>query len=230
MYEMQRKEASKSRELWFQYGESLTEEERGITIGAVDRDQNIQRIKIRLRELEWQRETFLKELQGIRHQVAKLLERAEQIPVLEEEEERLTKRLEEAVKEHGVLKKTMDYLKMAREQFSVRYVKELQERIEEYLKSLGIEETREVLVDAGLEIKVQEVGAYREIGYFSAGLRDLYAFVERLAIVDVLYKKEKPTLVVDDPFVNLDKEKREQAEKMLEERAKKGQVVYFMLG
>lgn len=230
IYEMQRKEASKSRELWFQYGESLTEEERGITIGAVDRDQNIQRIKIRLRELEEQRETFLKELQGIRHQVAKLLERAEQIPVLEEEEERLTKRLEEAVKEHGVLKKTMDYLKMAREQFSVRYVKELQERIEEYLKSLGIEETREVLVDAGLEIKVQEAGAYREIGYFSAGLRDLYAFVERLAIVDVLYKKEKPTLVVDDPFVNLDKEKREQAEKMLEERAKKGQVVYFMLG
>ena len=230
MYEMQRKEASKSRELWFQYGESLTEEERGITIGAVDRDQNIQRIKIRLRELEEQRETFLKELQGIRHQVAKLLERAEQIPVLEEEEERLTKRLEEAVKEHGVLKKTMDYLKMAREQFSVRYVKELQERIEEYLKSLGIEETREVLVDAGLEIKVQEAGAYRKIGYFSAGLRDLYAFVERLAIVDVLYKKEKPTLVVDDPFVNLDKEKREQAEKMLEERAKKGQVVYFMLG
>ena len=63
-----------------------------------------------------------------------------------------------------------------------------------------------------------------------AGLKDLYAFVERLAIVDVLYKKEKPTLVVDDPFVNLDKEKREQAEKMLEERAKKGQVVYFMLG
>ncbi len=48
--------------------------------------------------------------------------------------------------------------------------------------------------------------------------------------MDVLYKKEKPTLVVDDPFVNLDKEKREQAEKMLEERAKKGQVVYFMLG
>lgn len=229
LYEMQRREASKSRELWFQYGESLTEEERGMTLGSMGNGDKVREIERRLRELEGERESFLKEVQRIRHQVAKLLERAEQIPLLQEDDERIAKRLEEAVKEHGVLEKTIDYLKMAREQFSVRYVRELQEKVEEYLRCLDVESRNKVSVDARLEIKVQEAGAYREMEYFSTGLRDLYAFVERLAIVDVLYKKEKPVLVVDDPFVNLDGGKRKKAEKMLEDRAKRGQVIYFTL-
>ena len=45
-------------------------------------------------------------------------------------------------------------------------------------------------------------------------------FCLRLALVDVMYREEKPFLVLDDPFVNLDDEKMPGARLLLREAAK----------
>ena len=49
----------------------------------------------------------------------------------------------------------------------------------------------------------------------------------RMALVDAMYREEKPMVVFDDPFVNLDREKTEAALKFLEEIGKEYQVIYF---
>lgn len=49
----------------------------------------------------------------------------------------------------------------------------------------------------------------------------------RLALVDALFQKEQPFLLLDDPFVNLDDEATCRALSMLRELAKKRQVVYL---
>ena len=49
----------------------------------------------------------------------------------------------------------------------------------------------------------------------------------RMALVDAMYKEEKPFLVMDDPFVNLDKEKMELAKGFLRAISKEYQVLYF---
>lgn len=46
-----------------------------------------------------------------------------------------------------------------------------------------------------------------ETKWLSAGYQDLLGICMRLALVDAMYPKEKPFLVLDDPFVNLDEEK-----------------------
>ena len=52
---------------------------------------------------------------------------------------------------------------------------------------------------------------------------------KNIEIIDVRrdYKEEKPFLVMDDPFVNLDKEKMELAKGFLRAISKEYQVLYF---
>ena len=42
-----------------------------------------------------------------------------------------------------------------------------------------------------------------------------------------MYQKEKPFLVMDDPFVNLDEKRTEGGQRFLQEISKEYQVIYF---
>ena len=75
---------------------------------------------------------------------------------------------------------------------------------------------------------VEEYGEGYEIGYLSKGYQDLVNICLRLSLVESIFKKEKPILILDDPFVNLDKTKLLKAKKMLEEISKEYQVLYLV--
>ena len=49
----------------------------------------------------------------------------------------------------------------------------------------------------------------------------------RLSLVDALFGDEKPFLILDDPFVNLDENRTKGAMRFLTEIAKEYQVIYF---
>jgi len=48
-----------------------------------------------------------------------------------------------------------------------------------------------------------------------------------MAMVDAMYDMEKPFLIFDDPFVNLDESRLAGAMKFLDNIAKDYQVIYF---
>ena len=74
---------------------------------------------------------------------------------------------------------------------------------------------------------IDEQGAARDAASFSAGTVDGVMLCMRLALVDALFRKEQPFLLLDDPFVNLDDEATCRALSMLRELAKQRQVVYL---
>ena len=47
------------------------------------------------------------------------------------------------------------------------------------------------------------------------------------AMADAMYTGEKPTLIMDDPFVNLDDRKLQGAEKLLKEAGEDYQIIYL---
>ena len=49
----------------------------------------------------------------------------------------------------------------------------------------------------------------------------------RFALVDVLYRKEQPVILLDDPFTNLDEDKIDRALRLLTEIARERQIIYF---
>lgn len=203
-YENRRKEAARSRERWFAYRESFTKEEQQRLSSSGEPAPDLQRLKKDLEDKRARLERFRREEQEIRYRVSSLQEKTERILELKEKEAALSEKIEKAVREHALFEKTLSYLKKAREQFSVRYLGELQDRLESYLVHLEPERKIRPLLDSSLQMKVQEAGAFRTLETQSAGQQDLLRFAQRLAVLDALYTEEQPILILDDPFVNLD--------------------------
>lgn len=226
-YELQRKEASRSRTLWFQYGEGFSEKERMLLSESGKAMPDIQSLKSRLADSRAEIASLQEEENDIQYRISRLREKTERLPELEEEEAGVSEKIREAVREYDLLEQTAGYLKMAREQFSARYLGELQSGLEHYLGLLIPEQEASLSLDVALHLKVREAGALRSLETQSIGRQDLFYFAERLAILDVLYKKEQPPLLLDDPFVNLDAGKQQRAMDILEQLSQKRQVIYF---
>lgn len=226
-YEMCRLEVSKSRTLGVQYMESLSEEEQMLLQAPAGAQPEKRLLKERLEKEQTHLERLRKEQEELRYRLKGLQEKAEQIPELQEREAELSERIAEAAKEHGLLEQTVRYLKKAREQFSVHYLRELKERLEYYLAELEPDRKVETALDVSLQMKVQELGAYRSLETQSTGQQELLYFAERLAVLDVLYKEEQPLLILDDPFTNLDPGRQKRAMELLQRISQKRQMVYL---
>ena len=50
----------------------------------------------------------------------------------------------------------------------------------------------------------------------------------RLSLIDSLFEKEKPFIILDDPFVNLDENKIKNATNLLKNLSQEYQIVYFI--
>ena len=129
--------------------------------------------------------------------------------------------------------KTIGYLQQAREQFLTRYMGPLRHGLRRYLamifndnNAVGLYAS-DFTLDMDLGVRLSYHGATHEAGYLSAGFCDLASFCARMALIDVLYQKERPVIILDDPFANMDAEKIEQALGLVKRIAGESQVIYF---
>ena len=82
-------------------------------------------------------------------------------------------------------------------------------------------------MDTSFEIMKNESGSYKPMAAYSRGYQDLYAIAARLAIIDSLYDKELPFIILDDPFAYFDKEKLSKALSLIKTISLSKQIVYL---
>ena len=167
-----------------------------------------------------------------RETLASMSEELEKFEEAQARKEQLEEEMEAAKKKVWLLENTYAFLQEARERFLAKYMEPLQRGLEKYLKLIDInrpEELSNAKVTLDMELGVQLIyqGTSRTGDYLSAGYQNLAAFCSRLALLDVLYKKEQPVLIVDDPFTNLDSDKITEAMELLRKIARDRQVIYF---
>ncbi len=146
---------------------------------------------------------------------------------IENDVENMEQELAEINKKYDILDKTQKYLKKAKEEFSSHYLKAMTDGFEKYVKIINGEKL-DTNIDVNLNVKVQEYGEKKDIDYLSVGYKDLIGICMRFALIDALFENEKPFVILDDPFVNLDKEKIEKAKKIIEELSNTYQIIYFV--
>ena len=148
----------------------------------------------------------------------------------EDKKERL-KQLEEIQKEEQqkfhYLKLAKTKLNQAKESLTSRYTAPVLNAFERYYASITGQDNMEFHMDANIAVTVKEQGKQRDIHTLSTGYQDLVGICLRLAFVDAMYEQESPMLILDDPFTNLDDDKVIAARTLLQEVAKKYQVIYF---
>ncbi|MDO5133814.1 MAG: AAA family ATPase [Eubacteriales bacterium] len=84
-----------------------------------------------------------------------------------------------------------------------------------------------IRVDAGANVTVEEIGRQRQARELSMGYRDLAGICLRVALMDAMYRRERPPIILDDPFTNLDDEKMEGALRFLREISSRYQILYM---
>lgn len=132
-------------------------------------------------------------------------------------------RVEELEQKIGILEKTGTFLMSSSQNLSKRYVEPVQQKFNEVYKRFVVDD--EIIVDANLDVHLGRNMA--EEGYLSAGLQDLVAICKRFALIDLLFENEKPFVILDDPFVNLDDKNLSLARELVKEVSKRYQVIFL---
>ncbi len=125
------------------------------------------------------------------------------------------------------LEKAKDYLRTAKETMTAKYVDPIYRGFRKYYELLADLPADRYQFNANAELSVDEQGMRRELVTLSAGFRDLAGIGMRLAFADAMFHDEKPMLIMDDPFTNLDDRKIAASKKLLSAVADNYQLIYF---
>lgn len=139
----------------------------------------------------------------------------------------LKEELNEVIRKHNILVKTRELLQKARESMTAEYIVPLSKGFNKYYSMLTGESGEEYSLDADIVLTKYEKGMRRDKHSLSAGFQDLIGFCMRLSMADAMYKDEKPVLIMDDPFVNLDDRKFNAAKTLIEKVAENYQIIYM---
>ena len=139
--------------------------------------------------------------------------------------------LEEALAKHtdnyNTIVLTKNYITLAKDNMTSQYLGKTKAGFVKYAEKIGgiTGESFEMDTDFGVT-KVEGTGS-KKIEAYSRGTRDLFNLAARLALVDSLYEKEYPFILLDDPFTSFDDKKTDAALKLLRELSKDRQILYF---
>jgi uncharacterized protein YhaN len=144
-----------------------------------------------------------------------------------QEKEYLTEELKKCRHEYEIYSMTKEILATANENYKTQYIDEMKNAFAKYVSILNGTGMDNVSVDVDMKVIIEEYGSLRNIESYSAGYRDMLLICTRFALVKAMFKGEQPFLILDDPFVNLDKNKIKNALAFLNELSKEHQLLYF---
>lgn len=146
---------------------------------------------------------------------------------LESEKANLQNELKNAEQNLSAVKNAMKFLQVANQSLSTKFLAPMKNGLIKYLKLMTKQDFSHLNLDTDFQITFEEYGQLREVDYYSNGYQNVIDLCMRFALIDVLYDKEKPVIILDDPFINLDDDKVGAAKQFLQTLAQNYQIIYF---
>lgn len=129
--------------------------------------------------------------------------------------------------EYELVKYTYEFLNEAKAKFTSRYATPVWNAFDRYYTLVTGSSPDDFQLDANLNVYYRGCGIYRDIELMSTGQNDIINLCMRAALVDVMYPDEKPFVIMDDPFVNMDDGSFDGAKRLMEALAERYQVIYL---
>lgn len=185
-------------------------------------------------ELNAAEKELASKLDGLKERLVTVEKQKDAAEQAAESVQQMSEQLEQQQAEADELKTALEVVKLteailveAKDGLSGRYMMVLKESFKKYVNTVYGEDVGEFMLDNDLNLNLNREGKGRSKEVFSEGYRDMLDICMRLALIDSLYNGEKPMLILDDPFVNLDDNRVDNALSMLDELAKERQIIYL---
>jgi DNA repair exonuclease SbcCD ATPase subunit len=157
---------------------------------------------------------------------------AEDVGVLEGQLVDAQADLERLTERRDVYTLTRDLLSEARQETMARASELVAPRASEHVMTMTFGRYRKIWLDEGTfepHVSIPEQGEDTkcEIGQLSCATIEQIYLAIRLALTELLFGKEPLPILLDDPFVNFDSERREAALKLVKQLSGKHQILLF---
>lgn len=168
-----------------------------------------------------------KQISGLKIEISDCETEVEKLDDLYAEKQQHNELLKKYKRDYDLLTLTADFLEVADKRLKDRYVAPIKNNFVSYAEILENALGERVTMTPDFEIRYERNGIERSEKHLSAGQRSICAFCFRMALLDNMYTEEKPFLILDDPFVNLDRKHMERVNGMLKKLSGKMQLIYF---
>ena len=178
-------------------------------------------------ELAAREDMLDQEIAGLSRQLDGIREQLDDLGEKEALGDSIARDIDSRMHRYDLLGDTRKYLERAMQHFSVRYMDPVRNSFGRYFTMLTGQNADAFRMDSKLNVTLMEDGALRDTELLSAGYQDLVGICSRMAMVDAMYREEKPFLIMDDPFVNLDDNKQARGMEFLRRVSEDYQILYF---
>ncbi len=153
-------------------------------------------------------------------------ESADTLYDLTNKEKDLIAELNKYDREFRVLETTLNFLIKAQENLKSKFKNPLQEGLNKYYGFLA-DKDKKLNISSSFQLTIDESNGEKQEDFYSDGYKTLFDLCKRFAFIDVLFDKEKPFIILDDPFESLDEEKILKGIELLKNISSDYQIIYF---
>ena len=187
---------------------------------------NIDDVSKEINELNLTLSSLERERSNAKVYANRLAETADKLLDLETELSLLTEKLETSKSRYEILVNTIKFLNMADENLKIKYREPLEKSLNKYLSL--IDENYAATIDIDFNMSIIKNGKTLSVEYFSEGLKNSFNICKRFAIIDVIFSKEKPFIILDDPLVNFDADRIKSTLDLFKKMQNEYQILYFV--
>ena len=184
---------------------------------------------LRISEIQNEMEEMGKEDSAIidREIIAKLEAETEIIEEKQIDLEQTEAALEEYKEQLFVLDEAQNMLATAENNLKNKYSDPIKENFGKYAEIIEKSIGEKFVLDDDYNVYFEAAGQRQSYKHLSHGQRSMLAFCFRMALIDSIYPKEKPFVILDDPFMSLDKDNMAKMSSVVKAVSKDRQIIYF---
>ena len=119
------------------------------------------------------------------------------------------------------------FMESADENLKNKFIMPIQNKYIEYARQINPLLADNISMNYDFEINFDINGKYKNYLQLSLGEKACLGLCLRFAIIDNIYKDDKPIIILDDPFVNLDEDNLQKAKDVLVKLSSNTQVLYL---
>ncbi len=183
-------------------------------------------------ELESKEKQILSKINDISYQTINLNNSLEKIEFFEDELleirrefDKMSEELKISQENYQAIVIAKDLILKSNDNLTLKYKEKISNNFVENLK-LAFDNCEAVLSN-NFDVKISEAGEFREIHSFSSGQKTAIELALRLSIIDSIFENEKPFIILDDSFNNLDDDAFKSITQKLREISQNIQIIYF---
>lgn len=196
-------------------------------INLEEKLEPLERISSDIKTLENRINELFERRANLEAKTKKLSQSMEEFNVYSAELENIAEKEAEDRKRLCVFEKTLEFLNSAKTAMTQKYAVRVEQCFKKYSDKFISDKALDISIGPELELSVKTDAIARETDFFSSGERGVMDVCLRLALVDAMFEKEKPFVILDDPFSLMDKENLSDALGLVKDATEDKQIIYF---